>query len=152
MKKFMFIILVLIFMTGCASKSTYQPPEGCLNENGEQKKSVILKFVKHPKETALALKFATSVVAEEATPAHVEEMIAGIKIASAMLEDSTYSNLSGFLIDEVDRLHSKYSTQLMLVTDYAQDMIGIELPIYECDKALLKKHFKEQLTVLKGML
>lgn len=153
MKKAIFIaILTIVFMAGCAGKSTYNPPEGCIDAHGNVKQSVILEHIDHPAETAIALKLATGTAVQQATPAHIKEAIKIIGITHSMLEDSSYSGVAGFLIQEITGLESEYSAQLMIVTQYAQDMVDIDLPIYECDKVLLKKHFREQIRLLRGVL
>jgi len=156
MKKLLFIaitfMLSIIFLVGCAGKSTYQPPEGCLDENGKQKDSLILKYVDHPAETAIVLKLATTTVASEVSPAYLDEMIYTLETALQIVDSGTYQHLSTYLMDRTGSLRNKYAAQLMIVTQYAQNLINIDLPIYECDKILLKKHFREQVGLLQNML
>lgn len=155
MKKLFLIFITVIFMfafLGCVGKNTYTPPDGCVNKDGMVEKSVILEHIDYPRETALVLKTASTIVASETSLSHVKEMIAVIEVTKAMLGNSTYSGIASYLLDEISKLRSEYSVQLMIVTQQCQDMVNIKLPIYECDKILLRKHLNEQKALLKQYL
>lgn len=154
MKKLILTFIILVFMVGgCGSvKTPYHLPDGCLNDDGTQKESVILEYIEHPNETAMMLKLATTTIASEVEDDYVQEMINVIETANSMLENTTYSDIANYLIDNISSLRSEYSTQLMIITQYAQNMVNIDIPINECDRVLMKKHFNEQIVLLKSTL
>lgn len=155
MKKLFLIFITIVFVFtffGCAGKSAYTPPDACLNADGTQKESIILERIDHPRETAVFLKLASTTIASQVTPEYIDEMISVIDTTKNMLESSSYSGVSTYLLEQISVLRSKYSTQLMIVSQYCQDLVNVELPIYECDKALLRKHLREQKELLRGML
>lgn len=155
MKKLFLIVIMVVFVFtffGCTGKSAYTPPDTCLNVDGTQKESIILERIDHPRETAVFLKLASTTIASQVTPEYIDEMISVIDTTKNMLESSNYSEVSTYLLEQISVLRSKYSTQLMIVSQYCQDLVNVELPIYECDKALLRKHLREQKELLKLQL
>ena len=69
----------------------------------------------------------------------------------SILDTATYNDIVAYIVMEAADLKTKYGAELILLMDYFNRFEGIEIPITEFDKGLLREHIKQQRQIL-GMI
>ena len=69
----------------------------------------------------------------------------------SILDSTTYNEVVMYIVFQVEELKTKYGAELFLLMDYFSRFEGIEIPITEFDKGLLREHIRQQRLIL-GML
>lgn len=147
------LLISIVGMQGCAKLDIgeYQPPQACLNANGTQKESVILDRFNHPRETSLVLKLATVETIKHSllTKAEVKEFLE--QLLRVFTEEVTYAEFYSYVASMVDWANDEAEAEIVILSQYFRSLQNIEQPITTCDVALIKKHLREQIDVVKGM-
>ena len=147
---FCLLMGALFWMQGCATLDIgkYQPPQECISEDGSMKDSIILKYVDYPRETALVLKLA-NLEAVKHTDLSKQDVQEFLKRMLDFLEgEVTYAKFYQRVGAAIGLVNSYIDEEIMLLSQYANSIGQKKLPITACDKALLRKHLKEQMAVI----
>ncbi|MFW6001820.1 MAG: hypothetical protein ACOCQD_00610 [archaeon] len=150
MFKIICTICICLFALGCFPKQLpeYTIPQGCINEEGEQKPSLILEYIDYPRETALLLKLDVMALIKQDKVTH-DEVLAFIEDVKEFVDtDLYYSSLFEYVQKEIIELNKEAGVSLVLISQYFNDFRHLDTPIYECDKILIKKHLREQETMV----
>jgi hypothetical protein len=143
MKNLFIICLVGIFMFSCAALK----PQEDMCSNLEAKDSAICyafsKMGVSVKDANLLFKFVNLELLRK--DAYTKEQCLGfLERLDNMLETETYDIITQEIIFATGALNSKYSLEIMLLSEYFDMFTGVNLKVNEFDKGLLHNHINQQ--------
>lgn len=142
-------LLVLIFcVAGCAT--TYTPPSGCVDADGELKDSLILENISNPKHTGLILEMANLEFLKRSDVYSADDALKFLDQVEAKIDADTYTweELMSYVVRESSEFNEAIGAEVILLSGYFQ-LLDKPVPISECDKLLLKKHLDRQRFVVQ---
>jgi len=136
------VLLVFVFVTGCAGMSIFPPPVEPYCTPEEQESSLIYKnFDPQTADFALTLGVAAYL---DKYPGRLEE----IEEAYAALEKAAITGLTydAFFVLVREKLGN---LTYVVVSKFVSQFKGIKIPINECDQRLILGHIKNQTDLFK---
>jgi hypothetical protein len=146
MWKMLLVLILSLFVVGCSGCSKeYKMPSSCEQRADGSWDSLIWDHVPFPVEQSTALQIVNVQLLKkypQIAQAVYDELVWMREFVDGQ---PTWTELVGHAVGLSDKLYQNFQVELLIVTAYAAQFQGVDIPLNRCDMDLVLRHLDKQI-------